>query len=121
MSRSGTTVRKSAAACDKGRRFLRNLAWISIAALLLRLGVSAELAAINGGNNSVFSPSKLSDLATYMQLARDMAAFQYSGEFYYQPFYYAVFLPVLYLVSGASIWFVIAVQSLLGAGCCWFA
>ena len=37
MSRSGTTVRKSAAACDKGRRFLRNLAWISIAALLLRL------------------------------------------------------------------------------------
>lgn len=121
MSRSGTTVRKSAAACDKGRRFLRNLAWISIAALLLRLGVSAELATINGGNNSVFSPSKLSDLATYMQLARDMAAFQYSGEFYYQPFYYAVFLPVLYLVSGASIWFVIAVQSLLGAGCCWFA
>lgn len=121
MSRSGTTARKSAAACDKGRRFLRNLAWISIAALLLRLGVSAELAAINGGNNSVFSPSKLSDLATYMQLARDMAAFQYSGEFYYQPFYYAVFLPVLYLVSGASIWFVIAVQSLLGAGCCWFA
>lgn len=121
MSRSGTTVRKSAAACDKGRRFLRNLAWISIAALLLRLGVSAELAAINGGNNSVFSPSKLSDLATYMQLARDMAAFQYSREFYYQPFYYAVFLPVLYLVSGASIWFVIAVQSLLGAGCCWFA
>lgn len=121
MSRAGTTARKSAAACDKGRRFLRNLAWISIAALLLRLGVSAELAAINGGNNSVFSPSKLSDLATYMQLARDMAAFQYSGEFYYQPFYYAVFLPVLYLVSGASIWFVIAVQSLLGAGCCWFA
>ena len=121
MRRPGTSRSGNAAARTRERRFLRNLLWIAAAALLLRLGVSAELAAINGGNNSVFSPSKLSDLATYMQLARDMAAFRYSGEFYYQPFYYAVFLPVLYLVSGASIWFVIAVQSLLGAGCCWFA
>lgn len=121
MPRSGTSRSGNAAARLRGRRFLRNLLWIAVAALLLRLGVSAELAAINGGNNSVFSPSKLSDLATYMQLARDMAAFRYSGEFYYQPFYYAVFLPVLYLVSGASVWFVIAVQSLLGGGCCWFA
>lgn len=121
MRRPGTSRSGNAAARDRERRFLRNLLWIAVAALLLRLGVSAELAAINGGNNSVFSPSKLSDLATYMQLARDMAAFRYSGEFYYQPFYYAVFLPLLYLVSGASVWFVIAVQSLLGAGCCWFA
>lgn len=121
MRRPGTPRSGNAAARLRGRRFLRNLLWIAVAALLLRLGVSAELAAINGGNNSVFSPSKLSDLATYMQLARDMAAFRYSGEFYYQPFYYAVFLPLLYLVSGASVWFVIVAQALLGAGCCWFA
>ena len=121
MRRPGTPRSGNAAARLRERRFLRNLLWIAVAALLLRLGVSAELAAINGGNNSVFSPSKLSDLATYMQLARDMAAFRYSGEFYYQPFYYAVFLPLLYLVSGASVWFVIVAQALLGAGCCWFA
>ena len=121
MRRPGTPRSGNAAARLRGRHFLRNLLWIAVAALLLRLGVSAELAAINGGNNSVFSPSKLSDLATYMQLARDMAAFRYSGEFYYQPFYYAVFLPLLYLVSGASVWFVIVAQALLGAGCCWFA
>ncbi len=108
--------RKAAAVLRNGGGFLSTLLLIAAAAFLLRIGVSAELAAIDGGRNSVFAPSQLTDLATYMRLGREMAEFRYSGEFYYQPFYYAVFLPAAYLVSGGSVWFVIVLQSLLGAG-----
>ena len=106
---------RNAAASWNRRRFFRNLLLIAAGALLLRLAVSWELGAVNGGRNSVFAPSSLSDLATYMKLARDMAGFHYEGVFYYQPFYYAVFLPAVYLVSAGSVWAVIFVQSLLGA------
>ena len=106
---------RNAAAFWNRRRFFRNLLLIAAGALLLRLAVSWELGAVNGGRNSVFAPSSLSDLATYMKLARDMAGFRYEGVFYYQPFYYAVFLPAVYLVSAGSVWAVIFVQSLLGA------
>lgn len=110
-----TRIRKAAAAPRNDGGFLRGLLLIAAAAFLLRLGVSWELAAINGGHNSVFTPSQLTDLATYMRLGREMAEFRYSGEFYYQPFYYAVFLPAAYLLSGGSVWFVIVLQALLGA------
>jgi len=98
-----------------GRGFLLVLAAIAGAALLLRLGVWAELGAANGGRNAVYAPSALTDLATYMKLGREVASGEYSGPFYYQPFYYAVFLPLCYWVSGGSIGFVIFIQSLLGA------
>lgn len=94
---------------------------IAGAALLLRLGAAAEMAAANGGRNSVFTPSKLSDLATYMELARQVAAGEFSGPFYYQPFYYAVFLPALRLISGGSVWAVIVAQALLGAAAVYLA
>ena len=81
---------RNAAASWNRRRFFRNLLLIAAGALLLRLAVSWELGAVNGGRNSVFAPSSLSDLATYMKLARDMAGFRYEGVFYYQPFYYVV-------------------------------
>ncbi len=100
---------------DSGSLFRRRLLWIALAAFLLRLGVSAELGAINGGRNSVFEPSTLTDLATYMNLAREILQGGFSGPFYYQPWYYAVFLPGCYLVSGGAIWFVVGVQALLGA------
>jgi hypothetical protein len=47
-----------------GRGFLLVLAAIAGAALLLRLGVWAELGAANGGRNAVYAPSALTDLAT---------------------------------------------------------
>lgn len=113
--------RKNVAEQKKGGFFLLYLFLIALAALALRLGVCWELASINQGHNSVFTPSKLSDLATYMQLGRDMATGQYQGEFYYQPFYYAVFLPIIYYFSGGAIWAVILIQSLLGAASCYLA
>ncbi|MDR0931996.1 MAG: glycosyltransferase family 39 protein [Victivallales bacterium] len=103
------------------RGFLPILGAIAVIALLLRLGVAYELGSANGGRNSVYAPSLLTDLATYMQLGRDVAAGKYSGVFYYQPFYYAVFLPVCNLLSGNSIDFVIFIQALLGAATCYLA
>ncbi len=102
-------------------RFARLLWSIAGVAFLLRLVVSWELASWNGGRNSVFFPSPLSDLHTYMELARQAAAGNFTGEFYYQPFYYAVFLPSLYLVSGTSTYAVILAQALLGAFAVYFA
>ncbi len=104
-----------------GRGFLLLLGAIAGVAFLLRLGVWAELGAANGGRNAVYFPSVLTDLATYMQLGREMAAGKYSGVFYYQPFYYAVFLPLCYLISGGSIGFVVLVQSLLGGATSYLA
>jgi len=98
-----------------GGCFIKTLIALAAVAFFVRLGVSFELAAINGGHNSVFTPSVFSDLATYMNLAKDVVHGQFKGEFYYQPFYYAVFVPAIYLVSGGSIWAVIVVQSILGA------
>ena len=111
--------RRAAAGIRSGRGFLLILGVIALCALFLRLGVWAELGAVNGGRNSVYTPSVFTDLATYMKLGREIAAGEYSGPFYYQPFYYAVFLPVCYWLSGGSIGFVILVQSLLGAGTSW--
>ena len=58
--------------------------------------------------------------ATYIDLARKIVAGTYSGEFYYQPFYYAVFLPLIYLLCG-GVWTVAVVQCLLGGATVWFA
>ena len=71
-----TRIRQAAAAPRNDGGFLRGLLLIAAAAFLLRLGVSWELAAINGGHNSVFTPSQLTDLATYMRLGREMAEFR---------------------------------------------
>ena len=120
MAESSSNQR-AAAGIRSGRGFLLILGGIAGCALLLRLGVWAELGAMNGGHNSVYTPSVFTDLATYMKLGREIAAGEYSGPFYYQPFYYAVFLPVCYWLSGGSIGFVIFIQSLLGAGTSWFA
>ena len=103
------------------RRFFRLLWGISALAVVLRLGVAWEFAAINGGWNSVFHPSSATDLATYMRLGAEVAEGKFHGVFYYQPFYYAVFLPLIRLVAGASVWAVIVAQSLLGGATAFLA
>ncbi len=64
---------------------------------------------------AMFSPAKSTDLRTYMDLAQEIANGTFSGPFYYQPFYYSVFLVVCRWLSGGSVWFVVFVQALLGA------
>ncbi len=103
---------------SRGGFFIR-LGVITFAGWLLRILVAWELGSVNGGYNSVFTPSSASDLCTYMRLGREIASGIFPPEFYYQPFYYAVFLPLLNLLSGSSVIFVIVVQSLLGAATVW--
>ncbi len=79
--------------------FMPSLWLVTLAALILRLAVSWELAEACGGINSVMTPSKLSDLATYTELSRQIANGSFKGEFYYQPYYYSVFLPCVRYLS----------------------
>ena len=102
------------------RRFWLFLGLLAVLGAVLRLVVAFEFAAIDGGANNMLSPSKVTDMATYIDLARRIASGTYSGEFYYQPFYYAVFLPLIYLLGG-GVWTVVVVQCLLGGATVWFA
>lgn len=97
------------------RRFFVKILWITaVMAVLLRIGVALEFSVINGGMNNMLAPPKVSDLHTYIKLGSDIARGIWPAEFYYQPFYYAVFLPVIYLCSGFSLWAVVFVQAVLG-------
>ena len=96
------------------RFFIKLLLGISLAAFLLRLGVAFEFSQINGGVNNMLSPPEVSDLHTYIKLGKEIAQGVFPKEFYYQPFYYAVFLPLIYLASGFSLWAVALIQCLLG-------
>ncbi|MBR2912046.1 MAG: hypothetical protein IKC05_10570, partial [Lentisphaeria bacterium] len=96
-------------AVSRGGKFVSLLFSAAAAAFLLRLFAAYELGSINGGINSVFTPSRATDLCTYMRLAEEIATGKYKGVFYYQPFYYAVFLPVIRLIAGPGVWQVIFV------------
>lgn len=56
----------------------------------------------------------MTDLATYMTLSRSIVNGTFEGAFYYQPFYYAAFLPAVLLIFGQNVWAVITVQAILG-------
>ena len=96
------------------RFFIHILLVIAALAFFLRLGVALEFSVINGGANNMLSPPPASDLHTYIKLGSGIARGEFPKEFYYQPFYYAVFLPLIYLLSGFSLWAVVIIQSLLG-------
>ncbi len=83
---------------------------------MFRLGVGLELAAYRNGFNSVLMPSIQTDMATYWDLSGRILAGSYNEALYYQPFYYAAFLPVIRWLLGDTIYAVIVVQALLGGG-----
>lgn len=91
--------------------------WLGIIALIgtgIRLGTGFELALFRDGLNSVMMPPLATDMATYWEISGRITAGSFSGEFYYQPFYYAVFLPIIRWLLGDSIYAVIVTQALLG-------
>ena len=51
------------------RRFLWFVTAAVLVGVLLRLWATFDLAAINGGANNMLSPSKVTDMATYIDLA----------------------------------------------------
>ena len=97
------------------RRFYLWLGGITLLALLLRLGVCGQLA----DQPAVANPHQGTDMATYKALAEGIAAGRFPDSFYYQPLYYAVFLPLIYALSGSGAWPVMLLQSLLGAATVW--
>ncbi|QSH42301.1 glycosyltransferase family 39 protein [Lentisphaerota bacterium ZTH] len=100
---------------SKRKRFYILLGVITLIALAVRLLACFEMQSCHNGLNPVNCPSRATDMLTYINLARSIAAGSFTGVFYYQPFYYAVFLPLIYLVFGTGIWPVIIIQALLGA------
>ena len=105
----------------RSKKWITALLTAAAAAFLLRLFAAYEMGQINNGINSIFTPSRATDLCTYMDLAEKIATGRYEGVFYYQPFYYAVFLPVIRLILGAGVWQVIFIQSFLGGLTAYFA
>ena len=100
---------------SRSRQFLFRLALIVLGALALRLLVCSQLS----GLRSVIEPWKGTDMATYRRYALDILIGKWPEHFYYQPFYYSVFLPIVYAVFGKGPWGVMLVQSLLGAATVW--
>lgn len=56
-----------------------------------------------------------------MTLSKSIVNGTFKGAFYYQPFYYAAFLPAVLLVFGQNVWAVITVQAILGGLTIFFA
>ncbi len=99
---------------DNRRRWLLLIWGAGVLALALRLFTAWEIARGEFAS-SIFLPSKFTDLRTYMLLAQQVAEGTFEGPFYYQPFYYSVFLVVCRWLSGASVWGVVIAQAVLGA------
>lgn len=88
------------------------------AGFLLRMQVCRELL---DSDSQVSRPSAGTDMATYKELSERIMSGKYDEAFYYQPFYYAVFLPLVHKIMGQGIWPVMAVQSFLSALTVFFA
>ena len=82
------------------RGFFIPILFSAAAAFILRAVCSWQLASANGMLNAVFSPSSATDLATYMRLAMEISSGIFPETFYYQPYYYAVFIPAVLLLGG---------------------
>ena len=92
---------KGSSVPDPGKAFLRRrgvksfylpLALIALAAVLLRIVMSAQVAATDPFASD---PPDVTDMATYHALSRGILNGVFPAEFVYQPFYYSVFLPVV--------------------------
>jgi len=86
-------------------------------ALGLRLGVCLQLCP----EPFVTNPAVVTDMATYRRLALEIAHGQIPSHFYYQPFYYAVFLPAIYALWGPGPWGPALVQMALGTATVWLS
>ena len=100
-------MKKTLPDCEKTtsrlwQRFSFILYTAAAVALLLRL-ITAWQIAHGEFATSIFAPSPATDLRTYMNLAEQIADGKFSGPFYYQPFYYSVFLVLIRWISGGSV------------------
>ena len=94
------------------RKFLIINGVLAFAGLLIRLIAGFQLYKFE---SRVAKPPEVTDMWTYMHLSREILSGEIPREFYYQPFYYSVFLPVVRFFSRDSMIPVIFAQSLCGA------
>ncbi len=85
---------------------------LCLLAFFLRLETCRELLK---NDTQVSNPSILTDMATYRNLALKIYEGKFNEAFYYQPFYYAVFLPSVIAVAGKGIWPFFIAQSFLSS------
>ncbi|MBQ4329986.1 MAG: glycosyltransferase family 39 protein [Lentisphaeria bacterium] len=111
QEKSETAGKKS----RSGGFFVKYLWGITIVALVLRLVASWEMAHAADGINNVLTPLPTSDLATYMKLGKECAAGNFPETFYYQPYFYAVFLVFCNFISGSAVAVFIVLQALLSS------
>lgn len=100
------------------RKFLIFNGAIALVGLLIRLIAGFQL---YRGDGRVANPSEVTDMWTYLHLSREILSGNFPQEFYYQPFYYSVFLPIVRLFSRDSVIPVIIAQSLCGAAAVFLA
>jgi 4-amino-4-deoxy-L-arabinose transferase-like glycosyltransferase len=92
------------------RAFWIGLTVISITAVFLRMGVGLQLQ----HTPKMANPPIGSDMQTYWDLAQRIEQGHWPASFYNQPFYYAVFLPVVIVLLGTSPIGLACVQACLG-------
>ena len=100
----------------KGGTVFPYLPLIALAAFVIRFVVSWELIR---NDPAVAAPSAITDMKTYLDLADNILRGIFPQNFYYQPFYYAVFLPLCRLAG--EVWPLALVQSALGGLSVWLA
>lgn len=99
----------------RSRDFLLALGAIVLMALGLRLAVCLQLCA----QPFVEHPAVGTDMETYRRLALQIAQGDLPTHFYYQPFYYAVFLPAIYRIAGSGPWGPALAQVALSTAAVW--
>lgn len=100
------------------RKIIRILIGISITALAIRLAAGIDL---YKSDPFSFAPPVVTDMATYISNAMQIMKFSYHDLFYYQPFYYAVFMPLTMLIAGGSLIGTVIAQGLLSAATVYLA
>ena len=95
----------------KKTNFTKILFIISILSFFLRLYISLHMISLT---TSILLPPSTLDSGVYLTLSNDILSGSYKGAYYFQPFYYAVFLPIVRFFFQNSLWFVILIQCLLG-------
>lgn len=91
---------------------------IAAGAFILRMAAGLQLLA---NDPSAFAPPAATDMATYKTISDQILNGRFPDVFYYQPFYYSVFLPAVQCLTGPSGFMVVLAQSLCGAAAAWFA
>lgn len=99
-------------------KFLVTIAFIAFIAFIIRMVVSAQLIT---NDAAVTAPLDVTDMATYHTLSNGILYGIFPENFYYQPFYYSVFLPVVKFIFRSEFWSIAIAQSLCGAGIVYLA